>query len=158
MWGVFLPMLLVYTICTAMSMNCVRIFSMITIIVLLVMVVLGKPQKSDFWNLFLVEAECSAAVAGQTVLGVAGVPGAGITMPTSSTTMRVFESSRLPRWFLAFVPRALPLFSFPLFSFFLCSPVAIATSPPKLSLPKSRLLRIILWSSKLNQPLRGIFP
>ena len=64
---------------------------------------------------------CSAAVAGATILGVAGVPGATMAMPTTSTTLGVFESSRLPRWFLAFVPRILPLFTFPLFPFFLLS-------------------------------------
>ena len=112
-------MLLVYTICTAMSVNGVRIFGTITIIVLLVMVVLGKPQKRDFSNLFLVEAECSATVTGSSILFIAGVPGVSMTMPAASSTMGVFESSRLPRWFLAFLPRPLPLFSFPLFPFFL---------------------------------------
>jgi hypothetical protein len=51
--------------------------------------------------------QSSAAVAGTTILGVVGVPGATITMPTTSTTIGVFESSRLPRWFLAFVPSTL---------------------------------------------------
>ena len=90
-------------------------------LVLLVMVVLGKPQKRDFSNLFLVEAECSATVTGSSILFIAGVPGVSMTMPAASSTMGVFESSRLPRWFLAFVPRILPLFTFPLFPLFLLS-------------------------------------
>ena len=51
----------------------------------------------------------------------AGVPGATISMPTTSPTIGVFESSPLPRWFLAFIPSILPLFTFPLSPFFLLS-------------------------------------
>ena len=69
----------------------------------------------------IVMTGCSVAVAGSTILDFAGVPGATISMPTTSPTIGVFESSPLPRWFLAFIPSILPLFTFPLSPFFLLS-------------------------------------
>ena len=80
----------------------------------LLMEVLGKVDV-------IVMTGCSVAVAGTTILDIAGVPGATLAMPASSTSMGVFEPSRLPRWFLAFIPSILPLFTFPLSPFFLLS-------------------------------------
>ena len=82
-------------------------FGTIIIMERLPMEVLGKVGE-------IVIEDCSVAVAGATILGIAGVPGVTMTLPTSTTAVGVFGSSRLLRWFLPFVPRILPLFSFPL--------------------------------------------
>ncbi len=81
-------MLLVYMISTGMSWNGVKMFGMVIITELLMMVVLGKLEV-------IVIKDYSVAVAGATVLGIAGVRGATIFMPTSSTTVVVFVSSCL---------------------------------------------------------------
>ena len=76
-------MLLVYTICTEMSRNGVRIFGIIVTMERLRTEVLGKVGET-------IAIECSVAVAGPTVLGIAGVPGAFIAMLISATTVGVF--------------------------------------------------------------------
>ena len=88
---VFLLMPLVYMICMGMFGNGVLMIGIVTMMVRLLTEVLGKVEV-------IVITECSVAVAGTAILGIAGVPGVTVSMPTtSSLSLGVFESSGLPR-------------------------------------------------------------
>ena len=93
-------MLLVYMICTGMCWNGAKMFGTIAIIVLLPTNGSGKLGEK-------VIEDCSVVVAGSTILGIAGVQDASMTVPTPATTMWVLGFCCLCRWFLASVPRIL---------------------------------------------------
>ena len=76
-------MLLVYTICTAMFWNGVRMFGIKIIMERLPTAVLGKVGE-------IIVIEYSVGVAGSTVLGIAVVPGVFIAMPISAIMVEVF--------------------------------------------------------------------